>query len=278
MLPRALLATAVTALLCGPLGVPAAAAGPGWTAEPAAGGRPYVYLEGPPGTVLEDRISVTNPGTAPLTVRLRAAGTSWIALAGDRERDPGRVTVPPRTRADVPFSVTVPAGAPPGDHTARIVATAGGRDAVVRVHLRVGGPALAALTVEDVRVDGGRIHYALVNRGNTVLAPRLAVSADGLTGALLDRPARPLPLELRPGRRVDLTEPWSDPPALDSVDVTLRVTAQGGAHGEATASAVYVPWGAATGVALALGAAAAGAAALRLKRTERRLAKVGDRP
>ncbi|MGW2561442.1 COG1470 family protein [Streptomyces sp. NPDC001514] len=265
-------------------------AGPGWTAEPAAGGRPYVYLEGSPGTVMEDRLSVTNRGAEPLTVRLRGAGAdnakngefavrtsrtgtgTWIVLASQQ------VTVPPRTRADVPFAVTVPASATPGDHPAAIVATAGGREVGVRVHVRVAGPTLAALTVEDVRVEGKRIHYALVNRGNTVLAPRLALRADGLTGELLARPARPLPLELLPGRRVELTEPWPDPPALDSVDITLRVTASGGAHGEATASAVYVPWAAATGTALALAAAAAGAAALRLKRTERRPAKVRAQP
>ncbi|MFD7442420.1 hypothetical protein [Streptomyces sp. NPDC059909] len=288
------LSATATATAPAPAPAPVSAApgaGPGWTAEPATGGRPYVYLEGSPGTVMEDRLSVTNRGAEPLTVRLRGAGAynakngefavdassrtgtgRWIALAAEQ------VTVPPRTRADVPFAVTVPASATPGDHPAAIVATAGGREVGVRVHVRVAGPTLAALTVEDVRVDGRRIHYALVNRGNTVLAPRLAVRADGLTGELLSRPARPLPLELLPGRRVELTEPWPDPPALDSVDVTLRVTASGGARGEATASAVYVPWAAATGTALALAAAAAGTAALRLKRTERRPAKVGAQP
>ncbi|MER6998653.1 hypothetical protein [Streptomyces sp. NPDC000410] len=241
---------------------------PGWTAQPAAGGRPYVYLEGLPGAVLEDRLSVTNPGAEPLTVRLRPAGSRWIALASDR------VTVPPRTRADVPFAVTVPTTAPPGDHPARIVATAGGRAAVVRVHARVAGPTLAALTVEDVRVAGGRVHYALVNRGNTTLAPRLSVHAAGLTGTLLSRPARALPLRLEPGRRVDLTEPWSaDPPALDSVDITLRVTAPGGAHAEATASARYVPWGLAGGAG---GAVALGGAALMYVR--RRRVKAGAQP
>ncbi|MFE7778066.1 hypothetical protein ACFU5O_30035 [Streptomyces sp. NPDC057445] len=267
------------ALLCVlPAAAPAAAgpaaAEPVWTAEPAAGGRPYAYLEGTPGTVMQDALSVTNRGAEPLTVRLRAvdaystkngdlavrtaapaATGRWIALAS------ARVTVPPRTRADVPFAVTVPGSALPGDHPAAIVATAGGREAAVRVRLRVSGPTLAALTVEDVRVDGERIHYALVNRGNTVLAPRLALTAEGLIGGeLVSRPARPLSLELPPGRRVELTEPLPGPPALDSVDVTLRVTAPGGAHGEATGSALYVPWGAVTGGALALGAAAGSAA------------------
>ncbi|MFI1471357.1 hypothetical protein [Streptomyces wuyuanensis] len=279
---RARLAAAAGALLPVLWAVAPAAAGQDWTAAPATGGRPYVYLEGPPGTVMEDGVSVTNPGAEPLTVRLRAAGTAWLAFAEDR------VTVPARTRADVPFAVTVPASASPGDRSARVVASAGGRDAVVRVHVRVTGPELAALTVEDVRVDGRVIRYTLVNRGNTVLAPRLAVRADGLTGALLRRPARALPVELGPGRSLELAEPWPDPPALDSVDVTLRVTAPGAAPAEATASARYVPWAAATGTLLALGAAAGGIALRRGRRPppgpegpegpERTLAQAGARP
>ncbi|MFE0035696.1 hypothetical protein [Streptomyces sp. NPDC059015] len=251
---RAPLAAAAGALLSVLWAAAPAVAGQDWTAEPAAGGRPYVYLEGPPGTVMEDGVSVTNPGAEPLTVRLRAAGTAGPVFAEDR------VTVPARTRADVPFAVTIPASAAPGDRSARVVVSAGGREAVVRVHVRVTGPELAALTVEDVRVDGRVIRYTLVNRGNTVLVPRLAVRADGLAGELLRRPARTLPVELGPGRSLELTEPWPDPPALDSVDVTLRVTAPGAASVEATASARYVPWAAATGTALALGAAAAGLA------------------
>ncbi|WP_327423158.1 hypothetical protein OG612_16505 [Streptomyces sp. NBC_01527] len=280
-------------LLCAFAATPAAAtaradSGTDWTARPAAsgtatrtgddGGRPYFYLEGPPGTVLQDRLAVTNPGRAPVTVRLRGAdaydaedgesavrgskgstGTGgWLRLAADR------VTVPARTRAEVPFSVTVPTSAPPGDHPGAIVAESAGRSVGVRVHLRVSGPTLAALTVEDVTVSGRTIHYTLVNRGNAALAPRLAVSADGVFGTLLRREARTLPVELLPGQRAKLTEPWRDVPALDSVTVRLRVSAAGGAHSEATGSAVLVPWVPVTvGVLLFLAAAAAGAYLLR---------------
>lgn len=272
------LAVILAALLCA-LSVPTAWAAddPTWTAEPAAGtgtgpdndGRPYVYLEGLPGTVLEDRLSLTNPGPKPLTVRLRSAdaynteggalavrgaqqsrGTgAWISLAEDR------VTIPPRTRAEVPFSVTVPTGAVPGDHPGAIMAASAGREAGVRIHLRVSGPTLAALTVEDVSVSRGEIHYALVNRGNTALVPRLAVRADGFFGELLNRPARPLPLELLPGQRVTLTENWPGPSRLDSVDVRLSVTAAGNASGGASASAWFVPWPWVAAAAPALSAA-----------------------
>ncbi|MFF9349608.1 hypothetical protein [Streptomyces sp. NPDC014734] len=258
-----------------------------WTARPAAGGtgkdaggtgkdagRPSFYLEGPPGTVLQDRLSVTNPGTAPVTVRLSGAdapgtkdgGTgAWLRTAVTE------LTVPPRTRADVPFSVTVPVGAPPGDRSGAIVVRSGDRSVDVRVRLRVGGPTLAALTVEDVTVSGRTIHYTLVNRGNTALTPRITVGADGAFGSLLRRKARTLPVELRPGQRVGLTEPWRDVPALDSVTVRLRVTAAGGAHGEATAHAVFVPWVPVTGGALLLLATAvAGAFGHRRRRARAR--------
>ncbi|MFD3665527.1 hypothetical protein ACFWVF_33830 [Streptomyces sp. NPDC058659] len=227
-----------------------AAAPPGdraWTAAPAAG-RPYAYLEGPAGSVLQDTLSVTNPGARPLTVRLAGEGAP-VAFAART------VTVPARTRADVPFAVTVTADTPPGDHRGTVRATAAGRELSVELLLRVSGPRLAALTVEDVRVDeaAGGLRYTLVNRGTTVLAPTLAVRAEGLLGTVLDRPERALPLTLRPGERVTRTEPWPDPPALDSV--TVRLTA--GAPGAA-------PAGARTEAAFAEGPALAGTAGLLL--------------
>lgn len=251
-----------------------------WSVAPSAGGgtrpakdgRPYFYVEGTPGSVLEDTVTITNPGSKPRTVELSGADAdntrggafslnrgkptdtgSWITFA---ER---KVKVPPRTRAEVPFSVSVPQGAAPGDHPGAVVARVGGRDSGVRVHLRVSGPTLSALTVEHVKAEGSRISYDIVNRGNTVLTPKLAVHADGVLGTSLDRAPRTLPLELLPGRRVTLTEPWTEAPALDSVEVKLTVTAAGGARGEAKATARFVPWGAVTGVAAGLlGLAAAG--------------------
>ncbi|GGV02091.1 hypothetical protein GCM10010275_46290 [Streptomyces litmocidini] len=234
-----------------------AAAPPGagdWTAAPAAG-RPYAYLEGPAGSVLQDTLSVTNPGTAPLTVRLSGQGAP-VSFAAPTVR------VPAGTRADVPFAVTVTADTPPGEHRGTVRASAAGREVRVDLRLRVSGPRLAALTVEDVHVDEatGDLRYTLVNRGTTVLAPRLAVHAEGLLGTLLDRPDRPLPLTLRPGERAARTEPWPDPPALDSVTVRLTATAPGAAPATARAEAAFVPGPAPAGAAgLLVAAAAAGA-------------------
>ncbi|MEU8959797.1 hypothetical protein AB0C93_36545 [Streptomyces sp. NPDC048518] len=289
----ALCAVALVAAAAAPAHADGGGSAP-WTVAPSAGGgtrpvrdgRPAFYAEGTPGSVLQDTLSVTNPGPKPRTVSLRgadadntASGAVSVTPAKGRPKDTGawltfarrQVTVPPRTRAEVPFTVTVPAGALPGDHPGAIVASGGGRTVGVRVHLRVGGPTLSALTVERVKLDADadRITYDLVNRGNTVLTPRLAVHVEGLFGTLLDRPARTLPVELLPGRRVSLTEPWKDAPALDAVDVELTATAAGGARDTASGSARLVPWGAVAGVGALLLGAAGGVIALVRRRRRR---------
>ncbi|MET9952221.1 hypothetical protein ABZ135_11825 [Streptomyces sp. NPDC006339] len=239
----------------------AAAPAPSWTAAPAAG-RPYVYLEGAPGSVLQDTLSVTNPGTRPLTVRLSGRGGAPVAFAAPT------VTVPARTRADVPFAVTVGPDTPPGDHRGSVRVGAAGRETDVALHLRVSGPRLAALTVEDVRVDrSGTLRYTLVNRGNTVLAPRLAVRAEGVLGTVLDRPERALPLVLRPGERATRTEPWPDPPAFDAVTVHLTAGAPGATAATARADAAFAsPAGLGAAAAALLAAAGAATYAIRRKR------------
>ncbi|MFJ8662145.1 hypothetical protein [Streptomyces sp. NPDC093795] len=252
------------ALTAAPPGLTATPPGPhGWTAAPAAG-RPYAYLEGPAGSVLQDTLSLTNPGAGPLTVRLSGHGAP-VSFAAPT------VTVPARTRADVPFAVTLTADTPPGEHRGTVRATAAGREIRVDLRLRVSGPRLAALTVEDVRVDTatGSLRYTLVNRGTTVLAPHLAVHAEGVLGTVLDRPARALPLTLRPGERATRTEPWPDPPALDSVTVRLTATAPDAAPATARADASFASGPALTGAAGLLLAAAAGAGGYAVRRRGR---------
>ncbi|MEU7407955.1 hypothetical protein AB0B40_01265 [Streptomyces sp. NPDC042638] len=239
---------------------PRAVARPGgWSLAPLGGGRPAFYAEGVAGTVLRDTVAVTNPGRTPVAVRLRGAGVPAVfARSGLR--------IPARTRAEVPFTVTVPRDAGPGDRTGAIVARdERGRTATVPVRLRVGGPALAALTVEHLAVHADRITYELVNRGTTPLVPRVAVRADGVFGRVLDRAPRPLPVRLPPGARRTLSEPWSDRPVLDEVRIRLTVTA-GGARDTADASTACVPWGAVAGCSAAV---AAGTAVLLRRRGDR---------
>ncbi|MCZ0995043.1 hypothetical protein O1L44_20685 [Streptomyces noursei] len=222
---------------------PPTAAAPGWSAAPTGAARTAFYLEGPPGTALTDRLAVRNPTGRPLTVRLAGDGgvDGWLAF-GTPE-----VTVPPRTQASVPFTVTVPDTAAPGGRPGglTVTGTTPGARTRIPIRLRVTGPTLSALTVEQVSVtrrgSAALIHYTLVNRGNTALRPRLEVRADGLFGPLLRRPARTLPDVLPPGARADRTETWSDPPALDAVDVRLTATAAGGARDTATARYTAAP-------------------------------------
>ncbi|WP_116212129.1 hypothetical protein [Streptomyces olivoreticuli] len=243
MKPHHLAALSIGVLL---LATPTAFAGAKpWTTAPAPAGkgaprpddRSSFYLEGDPGTVFEDKLSLVNPGDTARSLDVHGDGP-WIALAARRVR------IPARTRADVPFTVAVPSAAEPGDHSGALVVSGEGRQVRVRLGLRVtGAPALRALAVEHVRVGreggGAVIRYALVNRGNTVLSPRLAIRADGLFGTVLRRTAAGVPTELAPGRSVRLTERWPDAPRLDSVRVHLTATAPGAAR--ATASGSYTP-------------------------------------
>ncbi|MEU7553801.1 hypothetical protein AB0B01_15895 [Streptomyces sp. NPDC044571] len=294
-LARLLILFLLTAVAAAPAG-PAAADEPGWTAAPAAGttgaARPYFYLAGAAGTVLEDRVALSNTTDHELTLTLRGADAyneadgalavrptgqstgagSWISFGAATT-----VRIPPGTRAVVPFTVTLPPASPPGDHPAAVVVTEAGREAGVRVHLRVGGPTLAALTVEGVSVRGrgagAQVAYTLVNRGNVVLAPQLSIRAEGLFGEVPGRSARAVPVELLPGRRVRLTEPWPGAPVLDGVDLTLTVTAPGAAPATATASAWFAPWGiaarAGAGLLALAGLALAALLLVRRRRTRR---------
>ncbi|GGO88165.1 COG1470 family protein [Wenjunlia tyrosinilytica] len=306
--PLALLALVAAALgiLVG-AGGPARAADNGrWSVFPAPAGhgkasdRQYFYLEGDPGTVLKDKVSVSNLSSEPMTFRIYGADAyntprdGGFAVRGEQERQTGvgawvapakdRLTVPPRTRADIPFTVTVPRDATPGDHPGALVAldtevdkakgsvAIGVRRAVgARIHLRVGGPALPALAVEDVGVGHGRpllpgtgestatLRYTLVNRGNVSLRPHVTLRAQGLFGrTLLQRTASRVPFELLPGQKVRLTERWAGAPRLDHVNVRVTATAdRGRLRSGASASFLAVPW-LAVGLLLA-GLAGAGA-------------------
>ncbi|MDK9501168.1 DUF916 domain-containing protein [Streptomyces katrae] len=218
---------------------------------------------------------------------------AWVALAPEAA---ATVTVPARGRKDVPFTVKVPRDAVPGDHVGGIVAlntevegvrkegkvqVGVQRQVGARMYFRVPGPLTPGLTVEDVRVTRGApllpwvkdaratVTYTLANRGNVVVEPRVAVSAEGLFGRrVLNRPARDLKLVLLPGQRIELTEPWPDAPQLDWVSVKVRAGAA--AYPDLTPDAgtdfVAVPWPAA-GVLLVL--AGAGATLLVLHRRRR---------
>ncbi|MGV9311421.1 WxL protein peptidoglycan domain-containing protein [Streptomyces sp. NPDC003691] len=304
--------------------LPVVPAGPGaraaengeWSVYPVApgpGGRPYFHLAAAPGATLTDRVTVTNKTAAPLSFRLYAAdayntrrdGGFAVRAVTERQRGIGawarpareRITVPPRGAVTVPYTLTVPADAEPGDHAGALVAlderiaTTGGPVAVgvrqavgARVHLRVNGPAVPALSVEDivVRRDGpllpgtgassALISYTLHNRGNTTLGPAVALRAEGLFGrTLLRRAAAGVPSELLPRQRIRLTERWQGAPRAEWGEIRITATA-GDVRDSAGARYAAVPW--LPGALLALLAAGG----VLLVRARRRVRRAGTAP
>ncbi|MFJ7156705.1 WxL protein peptidoglycan domain-containing protein [Streptomyces sp. NPDC101118] len=228
----------------------------------------------------------------PVETKPKDVGT-WVRLPEDVA---GRtVTVPAKGRQDIPFTVRVPEDAGPGDHVGGIVALntkvegikkegkvqVGVRRSVgARLYLRVPGPVTPAVSVEDVRVERGApllpwtkdahatVRYALVNRGNVVIGPKVAVRAEGLFGRkVLDRAPRDLRLVLLPGQRIELTEQWAGSPQLDWVTVRVTATAVNHPDTEESGEAEFlaVPWPAA-GVLLVLAGAGVAAWAVRRRR------------
>ncbi|NUO47048.1 MAG: DUF916 domain-containing protein [Streptomyces sp.] len=245
--------------------------------------RPYFYLSADPGQTITDKVVVANKTGKPLTFRLYAADAYNTARDGgfavrtmkERMRGVGvwakpakaRVTVPAHGKVTVPVTMRVPQGAEPGDHAGAIVAlderidrgdgsvALGVQRAVAaRVYLRVGGPTLPAISVEDVRVghhqplvpglgdSAATISYTLHNTGNVTLNPKVELRATGLFGrTLLARDLTRIPSELLPGQSVRLTEPWRGAPQLDWGEVTLTASAKD-TRESAAASFLALPW------------------------------------
>ncbi|MFC5804348.1 WxL protein peptidoglycan domain-containing protein [Streptomyces formicae] len=303
--PRLYAAVLVAAVLLGLLApAPAHAADNGrWSVHPAAASeaaaalRPYFYLSADPGSRIEDKVTVTNKSAGPMTFRLYGADAyntvrdGGFAVRTERERQLGvgawlraarqKITLPPGGTATVPFTLTVPETAEPGDHPGALVAldervepgpgslAVGVQQAVgARIYLRVTGPTVAALAVEDVTYEPdrplvpgtgtsrARISYTLHNRGNVTLNPKAALRAEGLFGrTLLARELTKLPGELLPRQKIRLTESWADAPQLDWGEITVTARARD-VRESAAGSFFVVPWLVAA-VLLAAGAGAA---------------------
>ncbi|MES5821214.1 DUF916 domain-containing protein [Streptomyces sp. RG80] len=286
--PYVLLLSLLSLLLIGPvLATPAHAADNGrWSVYPVSRSvaeRPYFYLLADPGQTIEDKVVVANRTAQPMTFRLYSADAYNTARDGgfavrtmkEKMRGVGvwakpaksRITVPAHGKVTVPVTLKVPEGAEPGDHPGAIVAldehidTGDGsvalgvqRAVAARVYLRVGGPTLPALSVEDVRIthhqplvpglgdSTATVSYTLRNTGNLTLNPKVELRATGLFGrTLLARDLTRIPSELLPGQKVRLSEPWRGAPQLDWGEVTLTASARD-TRESAAASFLALPW------------------------------------
>ncbi|MER5277417.1 DUF916 domain-containing protein [Streptomyces sp. NPDC002809] len=296
------------------LGAPTAGAADNgsWSVFPAtadAGTRPYFYLSADPGATLTDKVTVTNKTGEPLTFRLYAAdayntardGGFAVRTQNEKQRSVGawakagrdRVTVKPHGSVTVPVTIKVPDDAEPGDHPGALVAlderidpadagavAVGIQKAVgARIYLRVNGPTMPALSVEDVAVEHTQplvpgtgtsravISYTLRNRGNVTLSPKVALKAEGLFGrTLLARDLKRIPSELLPRQEVRLTEEWSGAPQVEWGEIKLTASARD-TRESASVSYFALPWL----VAGVLLAAAAGGAALWIRSRRNRL-------
>ncbi|MEU9618029.1 MULTISPECIES: WxL protein peptidoglycan domain-containing protein [unclassified Streptomyces] len=301
------------------IGAPAAHAADNgsWSVYPAttqAGQRPYFYLSADPGATLDDRVTVTNKTDRPQTFRLYAAdayntardGGFAVRAQNEKQRSVGawartgrdRVTVRPHGSVTVPVTITVPEDAEPGDHPGALVAlderidpadagavAVGIRKAVgARIYLRVNGPTVPALSVDDVEVEHTQplvpgtgksravISYTLRNRGNVTLSPKVALKAEGLFGrTLLARDLQKIPSELLPRQQVRLTEQWADAPQLEWGEIELTASARD-TRESAAVGYFALPWLVA-GVLLVI---AGGAAALWIRARRSRARTVRD--
>ncbi|MFI6986616.1 WxL protein peptidoglycan domain-containing protein [Embleya sp. NPDC050154] len=286
-----------------------------WGVQPA-GGRDHFVLTAGPGQTLVDVVGVSNFGDKPLTLRvyatdavLAADGGMTLLTAAERPKDVGAwigfdaetYTIAPGKRADIPFRLTVPADASPGDHTGAIVAsikaeaTGPGqqrfdvdRRVGARVYLRVDGPAVPRLAIEDLRLSydnpiamsgGGEaiVRYRVRNTGNVRTSASAETTVTGLGGWRLGGPARAALPELLPGATHEVVQRFTGvfPAGRLTADVTVT-----GNPATVTAKSTSVwapPWLLLAALTLLLGALIAYVVTvLRRRRRRRRAAAARD--
>ena len=215
----------VPALLAAALLVPVAHAAPAQPSfglraagNPAAG---YFIFDSPAGKTLRGVIIVSNSGKAAGPVKLSVADAStgsttgtiyltdrsarssakWIALGQTS------ATIAPKRGVRVPFTVTVPAGTPPGQYVAGIVAaganqqsgSSGGKTsvhirirnlAIMAVQVNVPGPVIHRFVVSTMTAGGShgyqQVLIRISNKGNVLEHPKGRISIYDASGKLVE--------------------------------------------------------------------------------------------
>lgn len=218
--------------------------------------RDYFVLEGSPGSVIKDKVRLTNLTKAPITFKLYGADAyntvqdGFFALKSLEEPqvDVGAwtslpvtdVTVAARTQTDAPITIRIPDNATPGDHVGGVVAlnTAiestqqdgnveiGVQRAVgARIYLRVSGPTRASLAVSEVKFahDRGLLPWTGSGSGT------VTYSIEN-TGNLRQTPAIDIQLNGLFGRDVDDATADGTVDLLPGQKVTLTQKVDGVGH------------------------------------------------
>ncbi len=208
----------------------------------------------------EDATNVPNTGGYAYQARNKMHNTTvglWVTVGNSS------FTVPAGDQVVVTFQLAVPANAPPGDHVGAVVVEEQhgaqaqnpvGVNLVLRfavpLFVHVVGPLHPAMTVENLTVfhqsplfpylSGSAkvaVRFDVVNTGNDILNPdTVTVSITGLLSGTLHTftlkqsglgptKTNPLPVQMLPGARLQLTELWQGLPPFDPLTAHVSVRA-----------------------------------------------------
>jgi hypothetical protein len=251
-----------------------------WALAPAssddpnqAGNRPELSYVSDAGAVVQDKVTVYNFGTVPLTFKVYATDAfndeqgQFALLPGDKAPADvgtwvtfaqGSITVLPRQQSTIPITIKIPADAAPGDHAGAILASSptlgtGSQGQVVtldrrtgtRLYVRVNGGLVPDLAVDRVATKyhqsgnplGGSatVTFRISNRGNIRLSGTPTVSIAGPFGLLEHKIKLPDITELLPGEDVTLIAAVPDVSASMIDFTTVRIEP----HGSADAGALH---------------------------------------
>jgi hypothetical protein len=235
--------------------VPAGAIVNSWALTPSVdrqkGDRPDFSYSAPPGTVLNDSLTLFNYSNVELTFHVYATdafndieGQFALLPEAKKPTDVGpwvvlpqeNLTLPAHKQATMPFSVRIPSTARPGDHVGAILASndaigngPSGRLVTVnrrtgsRLYVRVAGPLQPELAIRKISsayhprlnpLSGPvDVTYQVENRGNVRMVGQVQADASGLFGlGSKHGPKINLP-ELLPGQKVQLKAHFNGIPA-----------------------------------------------------------------